>query len=150
MRSRIAIGRMARALPPEGMMKLDPCSILAAGVALFALAGGGCSNHDNGTIVQNWTIEGTTNTNACVVHGANQMRVVVLNPQLVVQATQFSACDAFSTSFSVPQDIYTTSATFLDVNGAPVSKTLTLPSFNVNHDETVTVTTDFPVNAFPP
>jgi hypothetical protein len=122
----------------------------AAIVTTLAGAASGCSDDDDGTLQQNWTIAGTTDSNACGIRGANQVRLVVFDPGLFVQATQFAPCNAFTTSLRLRENTYTSTLTFIDVNGIAVSETRRLAAFTVTEDRTTTLNTDFAVTEFLP
>jgi hypothetical protein len=119
--------------------------LLAIGLAAV---GSGCAGHHDGTLQQNWTIAGTTNSNLCDVHGATQARVVVFTTGLFITATQFAPCNAFSTTLSLHEDTYTSSLTFVDANGVPVSDTRAIAPFIINGDQTTTLNADFAVTDF--
>jgi hypothetical protein len=114
----------------------------------LAGTGAGCTNHHDGELQQNWSIAGTTNTNACVVHGAVQARLVVSNVGQFVEATQFTPCDAFVVTLSLPSDTFTSDLTFLDGAGVPVSQTFTSSPFTIFRDTTTFVAVDFPPQVF--
>lgn len=126
------------------------------GFGLFALlvsatGAAGCTSDSNanlGTLQQSWTIAGSKNTSSCEVVGAVQMRLVVLDPQNVVQATQFASCSVFQTNVQLPQSTYTAAATFLDSQGQVVSRTLIIPAFSIKPDEDTSLTVDFLLSDF--
>jgi hypothetical protein len=131
-------------------MRLDVLPRQLPLLAAIALAGigAGCSSHHDGTLQQNWTIAGTTNSQTCSVHGATQARLVVFNPGLFIEATQFAPCEAFQTSLSLHEDTYTSTLTFVDANGVPVSEIRSIAAFNIVNDQTTTLNADFPLTSF--
>jgi hypothetical protein len=125
-------------------------TVIAAVSTLVACGVGiGCGS-DDGTLQQNWTIQGTTNPNSCVAAQATQMRLVAIGSDGVAEATTFSACNAFQASQSLKEDTYTGAATFLDANGVAVSQTKLVPPFTIVEGQTTVRTIDFAVSDFFP
>ncbi len=127
-------------------------SVLSAtlGAALLGAFGLSCSSTHDGTLVQNWTIQGNVNPASCNTAGAVQMRVVVVNSSGGAEATNFTACNAFTTSFSLHPDNYTATATFLGANGLAISQTKLVPVFGISEDQTTVRTIDFAISDFLP
>jgi hypothetical protein len=120
------------------------------GALLISGADLSCSSTHDGTLQQNWTIQGNNNASACDVAGATQMRVVVVNSSGGTEATNFVECKTFTTSFSLHPDNYTATATFLGSNGVAVSQTKLVPVFSILEDQTTLRTIDFALNDFLP
>jgi hypothetical protein len=118
------------------------------GAALLGSLGLSCSSSHEGTLVQSWTIQGNVNPASCDTAGATQMRVIAVNSAGFAEATNFVACSAFSTSFALPQDNYTATATFLGANGLAVSQTKIVPIFGISNDTTTYRTIDFAISDF--
>lgn len=130
-------------------MKLKPT--VAALSVLLALGGAaGCSDDDNGTLQQSWTIQGAATTTACNLVGATQMRLVVIRSDAVAEATSFVPCESFQASISLREDTYTTAATFLGVDGLAVSQTKIIPAFQINSGDTTFASIDFALTDFLP
>jgi hypothetical protein len=125
-------------------MKLATLSALCLVIPLMSC---GSSNND-GQLQQNWTISGATNPSLCDVHKAAQARLVVFDSNLVVQATEFTPCNSFTTTITLPQNTYTSALTFIDTNGAAVSQSRNIGPFVVSNDQLTVLTEDFPVTAF--
>jgi hypothetical protein len=123
------------------MGALATIGVIGAGVA-------GCSGNTDGTLNTTWTIGGTSDPNVCTRVHANQMRIVVFDPALFVQATQFAPCTDFHTQLVLSQNTYTASLTFLDNAGVPVSETRTLAAFEIAEDQFTNLNIDFPLTAF--
>lgn len=125
------------------------CLILLAGASNVV----GCSSEDSvisnvsgidtGTLVQNWSIQGQRETSKCVEYNADRMRVVVYDETGSVSATEFAQCAAFEIRLELRTRRYTGNATFLDVNGRPVSKTIGIPAFAISNDSALTQNLDF-------
>jgi hypothetical protein len=126
----------------------------ALSIALAAV-GVSCSNDDDttpsnpdGTLQQDWTIAGSNNENLCSVNKAAQARLVVLDPALVIQATQFAPCRAFRINVTLHQNTYTGNLTFLDESGSEVSSSRSISQFSVTAGQTTSQTLDVPATAF--
>ena len=125
--------------------------LVSAVVTIGAIGAGaaGCSSgNTDGTLTQTWTIAGSTDQQVCSRVHANQMRIVVFDPGLVVQATQFAPCTDFRTQVVLPQNTYTASITFLNDAGVTVSDTRTLAAFIIGEDQYTNLNIDFPLTAF--
>ena len=129
-------------------MHSKPAFFLLVAVGIASASCGGSSSEDLGTLEQTWSIAGSTEPDACAVAGATQMRVVVLDPELVVEATQIAPCTDFRTAVDLADDVYGASVTFLDAAGIAVSKTRTFAKLTVRQDQTTPVHFDFPFDAF--
>jgi hypothetical protein len=134
--------------PKGGNMRVKHLIIATAAVAVVGVTAVGCDNNDDGTLNQTWSINGSRDPSVCDRVRASQMRIVVFDPGLFVQATQFAPCRDFRTSLVLDENTYTASATFLDQNGVPISETRTITAFNVFEDAYTDVNVDFPLNAF--
>lgn len=115
-----------------------------------ALALAGCDDDDEvfdldvtGTLEPRWTIEGLTQPERCVFYDADRMRIVVVNPDGAVEATELTPCASFATRIVLREDTYTGTATFIDEAGLPVSQTLPIPAFNVVDDQVTFLTIAF-------
>src|SRR3954468_12608042 len=93
----------------------------ALGMIIVAITAVDCTSNSDGTLTQNWSIAGLKTENACSANNATQARLVIFDANLYATATHFSGCNAFTTTFDLPQGTYTSALTFLDVNGASVS-----------------------------
>lgn len=128
-------------------------TIVMLGSAVVAATFIGCGGEDKistvlpgvetGTLEQNWTIEGTKDPAKCQQYKADRMRVIVFDAKGTVHATKFQPCNAFQMTLDLKTDTYTGNATFVDVGGAPVSRTLTIPSFTIAEDRKAPMTIDF-------
>jgi hypothetical protein len=127
--------------------------IVMLGSTLAAATFIGCGGEDKistivpgvetGTLEQNWTIEGTKDPAKCQQYRADRMRVIVFDTKGTVHATKFSPCNAFQMTLDLKTDTYTGSATFIDVQGSPVSRTLTIPAFTIAEDRKAPTNIDF-------
>lgn len=149
MRVILLVPRVARGLlasPAEAPMNLNTL-IAAVGTFIFCGIGMGCGS-DEGTLEQNWTIQGATRANSCDATGATQMRLISIRSDGVAEATTFSPCNAFQARQTLSAATYTGTATFLDPNGLAVSQTKLLPAFTVVDGETTVQTIDFALTDF--
>jgi hypothetical protein len=116
-------------------------------LTMGAVFGCGSGSHD-GTLQQNWTIAGGTDPAACTRVHATQMRLVVLDHNGLISATQFAPCTDFKTTLSLQADSYSGTATFLDQSNVVVSKTLLVTSFGINEGQTTALTLPFQLTDF--
>lgn len=105
---------------------------------------------DTGTLVQNWSIEGQRDTSKCVQYNADRMRVVVYDEDGSVHATEFAQCASFEIRLELRTRRYTGAATFLDVKGNPVSRTLRIPAFAIQNELSLTQNVDFSAGEMAP
>jgi hypothetical protein len=125
-------------------------SVIGLAIAMVV----GCSSSDNnsssnmGTLEQSWTIAGTTSPTLCSANNAAQVRLVVLDPGLVVTATQFAPCNAFRLTVQLPDNTYTGNLTFLNDGGGTVSSSRQITQFVVRAGQTTSQTIDVPATAF--
>lgn len=130
---------------------MKPNRLIGTAIALLACGiGSGCTSDDDGTLEQSWTIQDSTNPDACTVSGATQMRVIVVGSDGVSEATKFRSCAAFKTTQSLTADTYTGTATFLNANGVAVSQTKILPAFTIVEGVTTSRTINFVASDFLP
>jgi hypothetical protein len=128
--------------------RIPKTTITTIAAIAFASAAMSCHSTHDGTLTQNWTIAEATNPQTCGIHGATQVRLIVFDPGLFVNATQFAPCESFTTSLDLHENTYTSTLTFVDVNNVPVSETRSLAAFTITNDQTTTLTADFPVTSF--
>jgi hypothetical protein len=131
-------------------MKLRGSTLVISCAFVLAITACGDDDDDDiptGTLQQSWTIAGAKNPDSCTRYNAAQMRLVAIGPGAVVQATQFTPCNAFQTTLTLPANTYTAAATFLDANGVAVSQTLNVSAFFIAEDLTTIQNVDFtPIN----
>lgn len=126
-------------------------SHVAACLMLLVVAGAACDDDEPppaGTLQQGWTIAGARTPEACSRFGATQMRLVVLDSSLFVEATRFAPCTDFTASLALTPDVYTGTATFLDANGVAVSNTRSITAFTISENITTLQNVDFAVGDF--
>ena len=122
--------------------------VASLGTLLLLGAASGCGSDDEGTLQQNWTIQGGTSADACSVAGAAQMRVVIVDGNGFTQATNFESCSSFTSRIALDEDTYTGAATFVGTDGLPVSQTKIIPAFRIIKGETTVQTVDFNIGDF--
>lgn len=131
-------------------------NILVCG-SLAAFGAVGCSSDDDtaagnvpgvdtGTLVQNWTIEGSRDPVKCTQYGADRMRVVVFDEDGSVHATEFAACTTFELRMELLTRRFTGAATFVNGQGNPVSKTIQINAFAIQDKLSLTQNLDFSVD----
>jgi hypothetical protein len=125
---------------------------LSGALALTALAGTmvGCGSDEdplNGTLQQEWTIEGGRDIGSCERYRADRMRLVIFDSDGDLHATEFAPCQDFRTELVLRVATYTGTATFVDDQGAPVSDTLQVPQFTIFGDRPTVLSVDFDQDA---
>lgn len=105
---------------------------------------------DTGSLVQNWTIEGSTDASKCAQYNADRMRVVVYDEDGTVHATEFGKCTDFRIEMKLLTRRYTGAATFVDTNGNAVSKTVGIAPFQIVNNQTLTQNLDFSADRMTP
>ena len=121
---------------------------MCVGAVLLVGGAGGCGDDNEGTLQQNWTIQGTTTPNACTLARATQMRLVVVDANGFSEATSFVPCASFSSTLTLAENNYTGAATFLGEDGLAVSQTKIIPAFRISGGLTTTQTIDFAIGDF--
>jgi hypothetical protein len=134
----------------EEDMRTKHFIVALAAVSALGVGVAGCSHNHDGTYNQAWTIGGSTDPAVCSRVNANQLRIVVFDPNLFIQATHFAACTDFNTSVVLAENNYTASLTFLDPAGVPVSNTRAITQFSVTEDGFTNLNIDFPLTEFFP
>lgn len=129
-------------------MRMKHLIITAAAIGILGVSVAGCDSNDDGTLNQTWTIEGQRDPEMCTRLNASQVRILVFDPALFIEATHFAPCRDFKTSVVLSENTYTASLTFLDQGGVPISETRAITSFTVREDAYTDVNVDFPRSAF--
>jgi hypothetical protein len=102
-----------------------------------------------GSVVLDWTIDGTKDPARCDASGAVTLQVSLVAAGSAVGGNFAQACAAFATTIdNLEPDNYTGSARLLDSAGNPRTTSVTLAPFDVIGNDTVTVAIDFPASSF--
>jgi hypothetical protein len=102
-----------------------------------------------GSLTLQWTVEGRTDPNLCVLGNASTFDVI-----LTTSAGQFvgefqAACGAFATSVSsLAPGGYYGSAELLDASGRPRTTSIAINAFTIVENSDLVVDLDFPADSF--
>ncbi|HEX7478274.1 MAG TPA: hypothetical protein VF331_10745 [Polyangiales bacterium] len=140
---------MPRARPETAAMGIASCAfgliVLAAGCLGSSSTGGGRSD---GTLVVDWTINGTTDPSRCTQSAATTLDVII-NTASGNFVGEFQAdCAAFATSIDLPAGRYTANAVLLDARGTERTTQLDIGAFRILGGDSLDVPIDFPARSF--
>ena len=118
-------------------------SLLASGCFV------GSNDHGvpDGTLVVDWTVDGTKDPRACSDNGAVTFDVIVENSNGVSVTEQQSDCESFELSVPLPPDVYTIDGVLLDSRGHPIT-TAVRDRLRVRPAEGDVSAIDFPADSF--
>lgn len=123
---------------------------------LSLLATSGCIvAHDNGpppprngTLVVDWTIDGSTNGAKCSESAADSIEITVNDLNGDEIGTFDQSCDSFAESITLDPADYTASAVLVDVNGKPRTTAVPISRFSIYGDDELDIPIDFPADSF--
>lgn len=132
--------------------------LLATAATAAALAGQalGCSASVSapppppaGAAVMQWSVEESTDPNACVTRGASTFHVSLYNGVGGFAGEWVQDCTTFATTiYGLDPDDYTGHAELTDSGGQPRTTSVSLKPFTVVGESSTTVTIDFPADSF--
>jgi hypothetical protein len=96
-----------------------------------------------GTLVHAWTIDGGTEASACERYGADQLRLVLYEPDGNFSATALEPCESFEARKLLVAQTYHGIVAFLGRDGVEVSETLSLGEITVEPDAETRSSIDF-------
>ncbi|HVW27328.1 MAG TPA: hypothetical protein VHC69_18315 [Polyangiaceae bacterium] len=100
-----------------------------------------------GTLVVDWTIDGSKDPGECQQGAATALDVTVQSSS--GESHEYQAdCDAFSTSIDLPPDSYTATAVLIDGAGDDRTTPIDIDTFHVHDGEVFTTPIDFPAGSF--
>jgi hypothetical protein len=95
-----------------------------------------------GTLTVLWTVDGTTDPEACYYHGADSLDLAVYHGDGYLAADPLPPCEVFDVSVDLSPGYYAAEMTLVDDRGYPVSSTLVI-DVHVHDDREVIVDVDF-------
>jgi hypothetical protein len=137
----------------------DKRNALLSGLALAATLVSGCviqadghpSPIGEGTLTMLWTVDGTTDPDACYDLGGGPIDFELLIDEGTEAVADVQApCEDFGLSVNVRPGTYTGYATLVDMNDDAVTTTLPLERLVIVEDTELTVDVDFPLESFIP
>jgi hypothetical protein len=134
-------------------------SLLAASCLLVGLTGcviGSSSDLPEGTIpvagdgtlIIDWTIDGSTDPNRCNQSSSETLEILVV-PADGGRARSFTqACDLFAASIDLAPGDYSASAVLVDAYGKARTTTLAIDPFRILGNDELSTPIDFPASSF--
>lgn len=102
----------------------------------------------SGSLVLDWTIDGTKNPDACDQSDAAMLDVTVTT-RLGAPVGEFQeSCRAFTTAVDLPAGDYSAEAVLLDGSGRDRTTAVQLGTFTLYGDDQLSVPVDFPPSSF--
>jgi hypothetical protein len=137
-------------------------AVRGAGYALLLATttlAGGCSasvdarpstpSEATGTVIMDWTIDGTKDPGQCAASGASQFDVSLYGSNGALAGQWVQDCAALSTTIGgLFSDTYTGQTTLVDPTGRPRTTSVQLTPFDVVPGTVATIPVDFPANSF--
>jgi hypothetical protein len=102
----------------------------------------------DGSLIIDWTIEGTKDPAECTATGADSIDVTVQTAAGATVGEYQEPCGAFATSIDLPADGYTADAVLIDSNGGDRTTDVPIDPFTIVGDDELTIPVDFPANSF--
>ena len=101
----------------------------------------------DGTLVVDWTINGSTDPNLCNQSSADTLQIIVV-PDVGDPMTFSQDCEAFATSIDLAPGHYSASALFVDSNKKARTTTVDIDPFTIRGDDELHTPIDFPSSSF--
>jgi hypothetical protein len=140
---------------------MRPFVFATIALAASAIAASGCTSDTQGafppgpapiiatgTLVVDWTVNGSTDANQCSQGAAAAIDINVFFAGGGLAGQFQQACSAFSTSIQLAPGAYTADAALLDGNGNPRTTRVPISAFNLRGNDTLDVAVDFPASSF--
>jgi hypothetical protein len=120
---------------------------------LLVLLGSGCfvgtsdRGLPDGTLVVDWTVDGSKDPTACSDNGADSFDVIITTSDGVTVDDTRANCEDFSLSVSLPPDLYSIDGVLLDAHGHQIT-TAVRDRVRVRPAESDVSAIDFPADSF--
>lgn len=100
-----------------------------------------------GTLVVDWTINGSTDPNQCNQASATRLEIIVVPD--VGPSSRFSQdCELFGASIPLDPGGYSASALLVDADGNARTTTITIDAFTLRGNDELHTPIDFPASSF--
>ena len=101
----------------------------------------------DGTLVIDWTINGSTDPNQCSQASATRLEIIV-DPDVGKAITLSQDCEAFATSITLAPGTYAASAVLVDASGTARTTQIDIDPFTLRGDDELHTPIDFPAASF--
>lgn len=103
---------------------------------------------DTGTLVLDWTIDGTTDPDECDQSGSRTLDVTVTRADGANAGEFQEGCRAFATSIDLPPGTYSAEAVLLDSSGADRTTSVHIHTFDILGGDELSIPIDFSAGSF--
>jgi len=101
-----------------------------------------------GSLVVDWTIDGTKDPDECDLSGSSNIDVVVTASDGTPAGEYQQSCRAFATTIDLAPDSYYADAVLLDSAGRERTTSVPISRFRIYGGDQLTVPIDFPASSF--
>lgn len=109
---------------------------------------GGGPGYSDGRVTLRWTVDGSTNPNACQLSGVSNIRITIYSTGGVTYGSWAQDCSFFATSIDLPPGNYTGTAVLENGGGGARTTTISLDPFTIIGGSTLVLDIDFPADSF--
>ncbi len=102
----------------------------------------------DGTLVLDWTIDGTTDPNRCYQSSSASIAVDVTDVNGGPAGSFQQACTTFATSITLAPGDYGANAHLVDANGNPRTTEVPINPFTIRGNDQLSIPIDFPASSF--
>ncbi len=102
----------------------------------------------SGTLVLDWTVDGSKNPDQCDQGDATTIDITVIDDGGAQFGEFEQSCDAFATSIDLPPGHYHASAVLTDGGGHARTTAVQTGGFDIYGDDELSVPVDFPASSF--
>lgn len=101
-----------------------------------------------GTLILDWTINGTKDPNQCAQGATTDLDVIVTTGPGDFAGEFTAPCEAFATSIPLAAGTYFASAVLLDAGGTERTTEVAIDAFTIFGNDSVSIPIDFPASSF--
>lgn len=103
---------------------------------------------DSGTLVLDWSIDGTKDPDECDQSGARTLDVIVTRADGASAGEFQEGCRAFATSIDLPPGTYSAEAALLDSSGVDRTTAVHIHTFDILGGDELSIPIDFSAGSF--
>lgn len=126
-----------------------------AAVSMLAIASSACVVETRttpiditGDVIVDWTISGAKAPSLCTQSSARTLVIDVFNNSGTTVGSYEQRCEAFATTITLNDGLYSATATLLDGGGVARTTTVSLGQLDIIAGTSITVPIDFPSSSF--